>query len=70
MSETTFLSTRKESITAGSLGFSANSTMLRSRSTFMTPRLGASERGMGFAAMVMSAPLSMWAFIILVKSIW
>ena len=70
ISDITLLSTRNESITAGSFGFSANSTMFKFWSTFITPRLGASERGIGLAAIVISAPSLMWAFTIFVKSIW
>ena len=49
----------------GFLGFSSNSRMVLSASTFMMPNEGATSHGTGRTAMVMSALESMWAASIL-----
>ena len=57
-------------MTFSSLGFSAKAVISRFEFTRITPRLEASERGMGFAAIVMSAPLAMCASTMSAKFIW
>ena len=49
----------------GSLGFSWNSVMLSSPSTFMMPKRGASDQGTSMTEMVQAAWASLWRWTIL-----